>query len=55
MVVDYLKAIMKINRIKLIIQLIPKKNKEEIFELFDILEKGAYSSEVIPIKDFFLN
>lgn len=54
-VVDYLKAIMKINRIKLIIQLIPKKNKEEIFELFDILEKGAYSSEVIPIKDFFLN
>ena len=54
-VVDYLKAIMKINRIKLIIQLIPKKNKGEIFELFDILEKGAYSSEVIPIKDFFLN
>lgn len=54
-VVEYLKGIMKINRIKLIIQLVPKKNKEEIFELFDILEKGNYSSDVIPIKDFFIN
>ena len=46
---------MKIPRIKLIVQLIPKKQKSEFFEIFDILEKGDYSSEVIPIKDFFLN
>ena len=53
--IEYLKNIMKIPRIKLIVQLIPKKQKNEFFEIFDILEKGDYSSEVIPIKDFFLN
>jgi hypothetical protein len=53
--IEYLKNIMKIPRIKLIVQLIPKKQKSEFFEIFDILEKGDYSSEVIPIKDFFLN
>jgi hypothetical protein len=54
-IIDYLKGISKISRIKLIIQLIPKKQKVELNELFDMLEKGDYGSEVIAIKDFFLN
>ena len=54
-IIEYLKNIMKIPRIKLIVQLIPKKQKNEFFEIFDILEKGDFSSEIIPIKDFFLN
>ena len=54
-IIEYLKGIIKINRIKLIIQLVPRKNKVEMQELFDMLEKGDYSSEVIPIKDFFFN
>ncbi len=54
-IIDYLKGISKISRIKLIIQLIPRKQKVELIELFEKLEKGEYGSEVIAIKDFFLN
>ena len=54
-VVDYLKNIIKIPRIKLVIQLISKKYKNIIFDVLDNLEKGDYGSEVIPIKDFFHN
>ena len=54
-VVEYLKNIIKIPRIKLVIQLISKKYKNIIFDVLDNLEKGDYGSEVIPIKDFFHN
>ena len=52
---DNIKNIIKIPRIKLIIQLISKKNKSIIFEVLENLEKGDYGSEVITIKDFFNN
>jgi len=54
-VIEYLKNIIKIPRIKLVIQLISKKYKNIIFDVLDNLEKGDYGSEVIPIKDFFHN
>ena len=54
-VVEYLKNIIKIPRIKLVIQLISKKYKNIILDVLDNLEKGDYGSEVIPIKDFFHN
>ena len=54
-IVEYLKNIIKIPRIKLVIQLISKKNKNIILDVLDNLEKGEYGSEVIPIKDFFHN
>ena len=54
-IVEYLKNIIKIPRIKLVIQLISKKYKNIIFDVLDNLEKGDYGSEVIPIKDFFHN
>ena len=54
-VVEYLKNIIKIPRIKLVIQLISKKYKNIILDVLDNLEKGEYGSEVIPIKDFFHN
>ena len=54
-VIEYLKNIIKIPRIKLVIQLISKKYKNIIFDVLDNLEKGEYGSEVIPIKDFFHN
>lgn len=54
-IIDYLKAIIKISRIKLILQLIPKKNKQIINDLFNMLENGPCCKEVIPIKDFFFN
>ena len=54
-VVEYLKNIIKIPRIKLVIQLISKKYKNIIFEVLDNLEKGEFGSEVITIKDFFHN
>ena len=54
-IVEYLKNIIKIPRIKLVIQLISKKYKNIIFNVLDNLEKGDYGSEVIPIKDFFHN
>ena len=54
-IIEYIKNIIKIPRIKLIIQLISKKNKSIIFEVLENLEKGDYGSEVITIKDFFNN
>jgi tetratricopeptide (TPR) repeat protein len=54
-IVEYIKNIIKIPRIKLIIQLISKKYKSIIFEVLENLEKGDYGSEVITIKDFFNN
>ena len=54
-IIEYLKNIIKIPRIKLVIQLISKKYKNIIFDVLDNLEKGDYGSEVIPIKDFFHN
>ena len=54
-IVEYIKNIIKIPRIKLIIQLISKKYKSIIFEVLENLEKGDYCSEVITIKDFFNN
>ena len=54
-IIEYIKNIIKIPRIKLVIQLISKKNKNIIFDVLDNLEKGDYGSEVIPIKDFFHN
>ena len=54
-IVEYLKNIIKIPRIKLVIQLISKKYKNIIFDVLDNLEKGDFGSEVIPIKDFFHN
>ena len=54
-IVEYIKNIIKIPRIKLIIQLISKKHKSIIFEVLENLEKGDYGSEVITIKDFFNN
>ena len=54
-IVEYLKNIIKIPRIKLVIQLISKKYKNIIFDVLDNLEKGEYGSEVITIKDFFHN
>ena len=54
-IVEYLKNIIKIPRIKLVIQLISKKYKNIILDVLDNLEKGEYGSEVIPIKDFFHN
>ena len=53
--IEYIKNIIKIPRIKLIIQLISKKNKNIIFDVLENLEKGDYGSEVINIKDFFNN
>ena len=53
--IEYIKNIIKIPRIKLIIQLISKKNKSIIFDVLENLEKGDYGSEVINIKDFFNN
>ena len=54
-IVEYIKNIIKIPRIKLVIQLISKKYKNIIFDVLDNLEKGDYGSEVITIKDFFNN
>lgn len=54
-VIEYIKNIIKIPRIKLVIQLISKKYKHIIFDVLDNLEKGEYGSEVIIIKDFFHN
>ena len=54
-VIEYIKNIIKIPRIKLVIQLISKKYKNIIFDVLDNLEKGEYGSEVITIKDFFHN
>ena len=54
-IVEYLKNIIKIPRIKLVIQLISKKYKNIIFDVLDNLEKGEYGSEEITIKDFFHN
>ena len=54
-IIEYIKNIIKIPRIKLIIQLISKKNKNIIFDVLENLEKGDYGSEVITIKDFFNN
>ena len=54
-IIEYLKNIIKIPRIKLVIQLISKKYKNIIFDVLDNLEKGEYGSEVITIKDFFHN
>ena len=54
-IIEYIKNIIKIPRIKLIIQLISKKNKNVIFDVLENLEKGDYGSEVINIKDFFNN
>ena len=53
--IEYIKNIIKIPRIKLIIQLISKKNKNIIFDVLENLEKGDYGAEVINIKDFFNN
>lgn len=52
-VIEYIKNIIKIPRIKLVIQLISKKYKTIIFDVLDNLEKGEYGSEIISIKDFF--
>ena len=49
-IVEYIKNIIKIPRIKLVIQLISKKYKNIIFDVLDNLEKGDYGSEVITIK-----
>ena len=54
-IIEYIKNIIKIPRIKLIIQLISKKYKTIIFDVLENLEKGDYGSEVITIKDFFNN
>ena len=54
-IIEYIKNIIKIPRIKLVIQLISKKYKNIIFEVLENLEKGDYGSEVINIKDFFNN
>ena len=54
-IIEYIKNIIKIPRIKLVIQLISKKYKNIIFDVLDNLEKGEYGSEVITIKDFFHN
>ena len=54
-IIEYLKNIIKIPRIKLVIQLISKKHKNIIFDVLDNLEKGDFGSEIIPIKDFFHN
>ena len=54
-IIEYVKNIIKIPRIKLVIQLISKKYKNIIFDVLDNLEKGDYGSEVITIKDFFNN
>ena len=54
-IIEYIKNIIKIPRIKLVIQLISKKYKNIIFDVLDNLEKGDYGSEVITIKDFFNN
>ena len=54
-IIEYIKNIIKIPRIKLIIQLISKKYKSIIFDVLENLEKGDYGSEVITIKDFFNN
>ena len=52
-IIEYIKNIIKIPRIKLVIQLISKKYKNVIFDVLDNLEKGEFGSEVISIKDFF--
>ena len=54
-IIEYIKNIIKIPRIKLVIQLISKKYKSIIFDVLENLEKGDYGSEVITIKDFFNN
>ena len=54
-IIEYIKNIIKIPRIKLVIQLISKKYKCIIFDVLENLEKGDYGSEVITIKDFFNN
>ena len=54
-ILEYIKNIIKIPRIKLVIQLISKKYKNIIFDVLENLEKGDYGSEVITIKDFFNN
>ena len=54
-ILEYVKNIIKIPRIKLVIQLISKKYKNIIFDVLENLEKGDYGSEVITIKDFFNN
>ena len=52
-IIEYIKNIIKIPRIKLVIQLISKKYKNIIFDVLDNLEKGEFGSEIISIKDFF--
>jgi hypothetical protein len=55
LVIEYLKNITKVSRIKLILKLISKKDKEIINEIFDILESSSNSGDILTIKDNLLN
>jgi hypothetical protein len=51
-VADYLRNLTKTNRFKLVIKLLPKKDKVLINEIFELL-KDIPESELIPLKDNF--